>query len=180
MVRPSESADSQVSPTEGLPNGIFTYRLAAMVHHAMTQDPRTIEALRELGFRVPEDIEAVRREPTFEAAQAKLAELQECVRKNFRQLAFELHPDRTGGDPEKTARFKALVQARDEIEKLRLRRPAPVQQHRVVMMWINPVPMRQTTATPSAVYSNGYASVGTSTATGSTVSPWQVAFIRPR
>jgi hypothetical protein len=151
-----------------------------MVHHAMAQDPRAIEALRELGLRVPEDLDAVRRAPTFEAAQAKLAELQERVRKNFKRLAFELHPDRTGGDPEKTDRFKALARAREEIERLRLQHPLPVQQ-RVVMMWVNPMPMHQATGTSSAVYANGYAATGNSTtATGATTaSPWHVAFIRP-
>lgn len=60
-----------------------------------------------------------------------LADLKERVRRNWRKLAFELHPDRTSNDPEKTATFRALLALKDKFEQLTLPevrpvRPAPV------------------------------------------------------
>lgn len=175
MVLPSKSADSHVSPTAGLPIGTFIYSLACMVHHTMAYDPRAIEALRELGVRVPEEIDALLREPTFEAAKAKLAELKERVRKNFRKLAFELHPDRTGGDPGKTERFKLLVQVQDSFDKLQIRPPQPRVMH---VVWHNPMAHTTNTAASTSVYTQFYQGTGAATPSPR-VSPLRVVFMRP-
>lgn len=79
------------------------------------------EMLRALGVNYPADIRAIEQMP-FEQGEKALEALKERARKNFRQLAFELHPDRTGNDPEKTERFKALAQIRDRLGKMTLRR----------------------------------------------------------
>ncbi len=140
------------------------------------QDPRAIEALRELGVRLPEDLDAVRHAPSFEAGQAKLAELKERARRNFKHLAFELHPDRTGGDPEKTERFKRIAQAHGEVEKLQLQRRPPVQQVFVMHQYMPfhaPTPV-----TSTSPYAAAYASTTNSTSANAYCA-WQVAFIRP-
>ncbi len=74
----------------------------------------------------PEDFNVIRRQRSFEDACAKLVEVKEKVRKAYRRLAFELHPDRTGNDPVKTDLFKAISKIRAEIEELELERPRPM------------------------------------------------------
>jgi hypothetical protein len=105
-------------------------------------DPLKVQAvLRDLGVE-PADLEALRRCPLAEG-QRKLAELKERVHKNYKRAAFELHPDRTGNDPEKTERFKLLVTVRDDFEKFQLVPPQPrfvpmpVQQTVRVVSWVS-------------------------------------------
>jgi hypothetical protein len=91
-------------------------------------DPLKVQAvLRDLGVQ-PIELEALRG-CTLEEGQRKLIELKERVRRNYKHLAFELHPDRTDSDPEKTEKFKLLGTIRDEFEKLQLQampQPVPV------------------------------------------------------
>lgn len=46
--------------------------------------------------------------PSQEEGERRLGDLQAACKEGFRKLALELHPDVTGGDPDKTARFKRL------------------------------------------------------------------------
>jgi len=83
-------------------------------------DPVKIQAaMSDLGVS-PVDMEKLRRMTSVEEATSWLDELKARVRKNFKQLAFELHPDRTGGDEEKTAQFKLYGTVKDEFEKLQV------------------------------------------------------------
>ena len=81
------------------------------------QTPQGVAALRDLGVRIPEDIDRVQRIP-IDQAKALLTELKARVKHSFRKFAIELHPDKNGGDAAKTERFKLLVQVRDAFEKM--------------------------------------------------------------
>jgi hypothetical protein len=83
-----------------------------------------VEILGLLGVNYPSDLQAIERMP-FEQGTKVLADLKERVRKGYKRLAFELHPDRTGNDPEKTERFKLLAQIRDRIEKITIQQRQP-------------------------------------------------------
>ncbi len=73
---------------------------------------------RELGV-TPQALFAIR-VATFPRAKELLEELKKVARHNYHRLAKELHPDRTGGDPQKEERFKLLSQAMATIEHLQL------------------------------------------------------------
>ncbi len=57
-------------------------------------------------------------------ASVRLEELKRLAKKRYRELAFELHPDRTGGDEGKTAQFREVTAAHDWLQRVRLT-PAP-------------------------------------------------------
>ena len=88
--------------------------------------PQGIEALRELGVNIPNDFDQIQRLP-FPQAKQMLNDLKERVKKSFRKIAPELHPDKTGGDSVKTEKFKLLVQVQQAFEKIDIqpRMPAP-------------------------------------------------------
>ncbi len=50
------------------------------------------------------------------------ASFDDC-KKAYRRLCYECHPDKTGNDPEKTERFKAINQAWAELENPELAKP---------------------------------------------------------
>ncbi len=79
------------------------------------------ELLRTLGVSL-DDVESLRLLP-YEEAVKHLEALKDKVRRGWKRAVFDLHPDRTGGDPEKTARFHELTRARDAFEAFRL--PVP-------------------------------------------------------
>ena len=91
------------------------------------------EMLRDLGVNYPADLQAIERMP-FELGVKALDALKERARKNYRKLAFELHPDRTSNDPVKTERFKLLAQVREKLEKMSLRRAVPMPPPQVVFV----------------------------------------------
>lgn len=138
-------------------------------------DPAKIQGvMRDLGV-APADVDALRRMP-FEAAVKHLEELKERVRKNFKRLALELHPDRTGGDAEKTERFKVVSSIKDEFEKLQIR-PVPVRPPPVVTV-APPPPVRVVRVVTWTSAGAAY----TSRATGTTVTvgiPFNIATMRP-
>lgn len=78
----------------------------------------------ERGFQAlgvsPAELQQVLQQPSFAECQVYLEALKDKVRKSFKKLAFELHPDRTGNDPEKTELFKVVARIRDDVEKLTL------------------------------------------------------------
>lgn len=152
----------------------------------MIRDPRAIEALRELGVNVPEDLNNIQRAGSFEKAQQALADLKERVRKNYRRLAFELHPDRTGGDSARTEHFMLLSRIKEEFEALRLRPPIPrppaVQ---IMMTWLNTMPVAHPTHTPTggtgSVYQTHYTTASPmSSTTTMGFNPYHVVIMRPR
>lgn len=55
-----------------------------------------------------------------EIAQKVLDDFKAKVNKVWRKVALELHPDRTGNDPEKTEKFKRYAQAMETIKALDL------------------------------------------------------------
>lgn len=144
----------------------------------VVQDPRILEALRELGVQVPQDIDTIRAAPSFGEAQSRLAALKERIHKNFRKLAFELHPDRTGGDEAKTEHFKLLVQIKDGFDKVRLQQ-APRPQHMVMhVRWQNPFAYQPTNAASStSVYTAYYQ--GTTTGSPTAGPPLRVVVMKP-
>lgn len=81
----------------------------------MTQPNETLRALAYLGVS-PAELEWLNRLPGDEASK-KFAALKDKVNKNWRRAAFELHPDRTNNDPEKTAVFKEVLRIKDSFER---------------------------------------------------------------
>lgn len=142
-------------------------------------DPVTLQGvLRDLGV-FPADLDALRRCP-IEAGRQRLEELKELVRKNFKKLALQLHPDVTGGDPVKTERFKLVNTVKDDFEKLRLEIrpqqqrfpvPRPVPNMRVVRV--------VTWTAASAAYTTASASTTTTTTSTGFGIPFRVAVMRP-
>jgi hypothetical protein len=109
-----------------------------------------------------------------DAAAVKLDELKERVRKNFRRLALELHPDRTGGDPVKTERFKLLVSVKDEFEKLQL---APSPAHPQIVRPPTAPPVRVVRVVSWVASGSAYTkSAPTATVVGA---PFNVATMKP-
>ena len=81
-------------------------------------------ALRTLGITAAE-IQQILQQPDREVCKVRLAELKEKVKKNFKVLALQLHPDVNGGDAAKTEMFKLVSRIRDDIEKLEITEPQP-------------------------------------------------------
>lgn len=70
--------------------------------------------------------------------------LKTKAKKGYARLAFELHPDKTGNDPEKTAQFRLLTEVRADIDALEADRiPEPVPEVRVAPVVVRP-PVRRT------------------------------------
>lgn len=87
-------------------------------------DPAKLSVtLVELGV-TPHAIHAIRMAP-FPKAVEMLKELKELAKRNYKRLAFELHPDRTGNDPDKSAKFAFVTTVWKEVEKMEVRQPPP-------------------------------------------------------
>jgi hypothetical protein len=90
----------------------------------LTQE-QVMHALQLLGVD-PKELAAVRCADSWEEGAPVLAALQQKVRREFKHLARELHPDATGGDTEKEEAFKVVKTVVDGILDLELRlRPEP-------------------------------------------------------
>jgi len=71
----------------------------------------------------PRDFLAIRQAQSLQAAQERLAELKERVKRRWKQLAFELHPDRTEGDEAKEKLFKLLSQVVKQFAEVKVTPP---------------------------------------------------------
>jgi len=79
-------------------------------------DPKPIESLLlQMGF-CPEDFNSIRRARTREEATQKLEALKARFKVALRKKIPELHPDRTGEDPNKTTQFRLLLDFARELE----------------------------------------------------------------
>jgi len=133
--------------------------------------PTAVRLLAKLGV-TPPDIERVRQTP-YPQSVALLDELKARVRSNWKKQAFELHPDRTGNDPEKTAEFMGLTQIRDDFEKLRVG-PQP---QRAAMPFPGPVPVQVVFVRRQAP--SYHASPFTGTTSTASVSSWHFVNMKP-
>lgn len=112
----------------------------------MNKSQETEALLRELGMTA-KDFQLVMRARTRDEAVRLLEEVRAKFRSAYRKMAFALHPDRTGGDPVKTRKFQALIQLREEVEKLSIPEPPPPEpQQTVVVVSYFPDGKRSTTA----------------------------------
>lgn len=138
-------------------------------------DPAVLHgALADLGV-FPADLEQLRRMP-LEAGRQRLEALKEQVRHNFKKLALQLHPDVTGGDQAKEARFKLISRTKDDFLKLRLEpRPQPMMRP-VARPMPNMTVMRVVTWTSAATAHHNATNSTTSTFVGI---PFRVAVMRP-
>ena len=106
--------------------------MAVQMHRA-----EAAQALLELGIS-PGDIAKIRSAP-LPMAKELLARLKAQARKQYKKLALELHPDRTGGDPAKTERFTLLTRIFEDFNKLQVQAPVQrLQIHQAVsgMSWV--------------------------------------------
>lgn len=108
-------------------------------------DPETLSALQELGVDFPADFHAITALP-LPQAKVCLEELKKRVRAQLRRLALELHPDRNGGDPDKTRRFVVLSKVCTDIQNIDVH-PLPPR----AIGWINPLSSMNVHRTPSVV-----------------------------
>lgn len=150
------------------------------------QTRQGVEALQDLGVRVPEDFNQIQQAPIAQARKM-LADLKDRVKHAFKKLAVELHPDKTGNDPVKTEKFKLLVQVREAFDQIDIQ-PRPLPAPMPVMYWRAPVVTMggfQSTVGPTvtSTHTTYYVSpFDTGTATGSVTGPtvaWRVAKMRP-
>ena len=81
-----------------------------------------IQAYRLLGITETE-LKDLSKLSSFREAEALLLKLKAKAKKNYKRLAFELHPDRNGGDPEKTALYVLLTKVQQEFSKKEARPP---------------------------------------------------------
>ncbi len=103
-----------------------------------------------------------------------MQELKDGAKKAYRKLIFELHPDRTGNDPEKTAQMTFLGQVMADIDRLEVRPPAPVMPRVQIQVQV-PFGRRPGVTTAGQVHVN--TSSNTTTTTGP--QPIYVVFMRP-
>lgn len=59
----------------------------------------------------------------FREAESLLQRLKMRAKKNYKRLAFELHPDRNGGDLEKTELYCLVTRVQQAFEKMESRPP---------------------------------------------------------
>lgn len=94
--------------------------------------PTLFRALGMLGVQA-QTLENLRRTP-FQQAVHELKLLQEQTKAKYKKLAFELHPDRTGGDEEKTKLFSEVTEANRWFQDLKMAPAPPQPVMRVVRM----------------------------------------------
>jgi len=82
-----------------------------------------VRALGTLGVNL-QDLENLRRIP-FPHAIEGLKRIQEETKARYKKLAFELHPDRTGGDEAKTRLFSEITVANKWLQELKVQPPQP-------------------------------------------------------
>jgi hypothetical protein len=82
-----------------------------------------MRALGTLGVHL-QDIENLRRLP-FPHAVEGLKRIQDEAKPRYKKLAFELHPDRTGGDEAKTLLFSEVTTANKWLQELQVQPPPP-------------------------------------------------------
>jgi len=98
-----------------------------------------VKAFQHLGI-TEADVMGIRSAPSLVEANKRLQALRDRVKKQWRKLAFELHPDRTEGDEDKEKLFKLLsgvVDKLDDTKVLPPMRPRPRPRRRVV--WQQPI-----------------------------------------
>lgn len=96
---------------------------------AMNQET-LVRALGHLGVDA-QVLDHLRRIP-FQQAVKDLTTLKAEVKTRYKKLAFELHPDRTGGDEAKTKLFSEVTEANRWFQELKLHPPPPRQVVQVV------------------------------------------------
>jgi hypothetical protein len=101
--------------------------------------PELEKLLLQMGF-CPEDFNSIRRARTYEEATQKLNTLKARFKAALRKKIPDLHPDRTSGDPKKTAQLRLLLDFSKELEATQVpREVAPrVVIHKIVFH--NPIP----------------------------------------
>lgn len=138
-------------------------------------DTDTVAGMQALGLH-PGQLDSLRH-LTFDRAQERLTKIQAAIKKRYKQLALELHPDRTGGDVEKTKLFSIVTEVNQKIQELSLTRQ-PIQPRRRFIF------IRQTMATVphsrGGIPFRGFTtqSTATNTTTATHYDARRVAFIR--
>ena len=79
----------------------------------------TIEAQQIIGINIQKEIKGCK---SFEAAQAKVPEIRQKIKRLYREKSKQLHPDLGGTD----VQFRQLKAAYDLLKNFRIERPQPV------------------------------------------------------
>jgi hypothetical protein len=94
-------------------------------------------------------------------ANERLDALKRDIKAAWKRAAFELHPDRTGGDPEKEAQFKRLAVFMQDVDKFRItpRSRGPewnrVRNYPMNVRWVD---MTSTTSSSGASFGDAFVS----------------------
>jgi hypothetical protein len=101
------------------------------------------------------------RVPDARIANERLDALKRDIKAAWKRAAFELHPDRTGGDPEKEAQFKRLAVFMQDVDKFRItpRSRGPewnrVRNYPMNVRWVD---MTSTTSSSGASFGDAFVS----------------------
>jgi hypothetical protein len=93
------------------------------------------QALQDLGV-TPDAIKTIRTAP-YDKAKILVEEIKVIAKSRYRQLVHQLHPDKTGGDAEKTARFTFLTLVFKQVQQMEPP-PPPFPQQVVVINFSSP------------------------------------------
>jgi hypothetical protein len=124
----------------------------------------------------PEDFSGIGEARDREEATQRFLTLKEKFKTGFKRMALILHPDRNGGDPEKTATFHLLMSVAKEFDNLRIKPPTTVKYQTTFSGPIPPPPPKRSGV--PRYYPIGYP--GTETQNRYSTNADRVAQIRPR
>ena len=122
-----------------------------------------------------EDFSAVGKATTREEAVQRFTALRDRFKTGFKRLALLLHPDKNGGDPEKTAQFHLLLAVAKEFANLRVK-PPPVVRYQTTFGGPIPPPPPKRRGVPQ-YYPTGYP--GTETKNRYSTNADEVVQMRP-
>lgn len=83
------------------------------------RNPEAAKAAALLGV-TEQDLASCVRGESIEECRLKLDELKKRVKKSYRKVSLDLHPDRTRGDEEKLKLFKVVSRLCSEIQKMEI------------------------------------------------------------
>ena len=104
--------------------------------------PQVQSLLLQMGLQL-EDFSAVSQSKNREEAAQRLNALKAKFKICFKKMVTTFHPDRNGGDPEKTAQFHLLMAVAKEFDSLKIKPPPTTRYHTTFNAPVPPPPPRR-------------------------------------